>query len=137
MLIFVWIFLSIKENLMTEVDRIQKVVHIYIDSMENSDPEKVRQAFHANAKVVGYLHGDFVELSTEDFAGFVASQQPSPKEKNENIIFDILSCDIEGTIASVKIRDQYLGITFLDILSLIKHENEWKIYNKLFHVESE
>ena len=105
--------------------------------MENSDPEKVRQAFHANAKVVGYLHGDFVELSTEDFAGFVASQQPSPKEKNENIIFDILSCDIEGTIASVKIRDQYLGITFLDILSLIKHENEWKIYNKLFHVESE
>ena len=38
---------------MTEVDRIQKVVHIYIDSMENSDPEKVRQAFHANAKVVG------------------------------------------------------------------------------------
>ena len=137
MLIFVWIFLSIKENLMTEVDRIQKVVHIYIDSMENSDPEKVRQVFHANAKVVGYLHGDFVELSTEDFAGFVASQQPSPKEKNENIIFDILSCDIEGTIASVKIRDQYLGITFLDILSLIKHENEWKIYNKLFHVESE
>ena len=57
---------------MTEVDRIQKVVHIYIDSMENSDPEKVRQAFHANAKVVGYSHGDFVELSTEDFAGFVA-----------------------------------------------------------------
>ena len=105
--------------------------------MENSDPEKVRQAFHANAKVAGYLHGDFVELSREDFAGFVASQQPSPKEKNENIIFDILSCDIEGTIASVKIRDQYLGITFLDILSLIKHENEWKIYNKLFHVESE
>ena len=122
---------------MTEQDQIQKVIELYIDSMENSDPDKVKIAFHANAKVVGYLHGDFMELSTEEFAGFVASQKPSPKEKNENIIFDILSCDIEGTIASVKIRDQYLGITFLDILSLIKQEGEWKIYNKLFNVESE
>ena len=122
---------------MTEQDQIQKVIELYIDSMENSDPDKVKIAFHANAKVVGYLHGDFMELSTEEFAGFVAAQKPSPKEKNENIIFDILSCDIEGTIASVKIRDQYLGITFLDILSLIKQEGEWKIYNKLFYVESE
>jgi len=122
---------------MTEQDQIQKVIELYIDSMESSDPDKVKIAFHANAKVVGYLHGDFMELSTEEFAGFVAAQKPSPKEKNENIIFDILSCDIEGTIASVKIRDQYLGITFLDILSLIKQEGEWKIYNKLFNVESE
>jgi len=122
---------------MTEQDQIQKVIELYIDSMENSDPDKVKIAFHANAKVVGYLHGDFMELSTEEFAGFVAAQKPSPKEKSENIIFDILSCDIEGTIASVKIRDQYLGITFLDILSLIKQEGEWKIYNKLFYVESE
>ena len=122
---------------MTEQDQIQKVIELYIDSMESSDPDKVKIAFHANAKVVGYLHGDFMELSTEEFAGFVAAQKPSPKEKNENITFDILSCDIEGTIASVKIRDQYLGITFLDILSLIKQEGEWKIYNKLFNVESE
>ena len=122
---------------MTEEDQIQKVIELYIDSMESSDPDKVKIAFHANAKVVGYLHGDFMELSTEEFAGFVAAQKPSPKEKSENIIFDILSCDIEGTIASVKIRDQYLGITFLDILSLIKQEGEWKIYNKLFNVESE
>ena len=109
---------------MTEQDQIQKVIELYIDSMESSDPDKVKIAFHANAKVVGYLHGDFMELSTEEFAGFVAAQKPSPKEKSENIIFDILSCDIEGTIASVKIRDQYLGITFLDILSLIKQEGE-------------
>ena len=122
---------------MTEQDQIQKVIELYSDSMENSDPDKVKIAFHANAKVVGYLHGDFMELSTEEFAGFVAAQKPSPKEKNENITFDILSCDIEGTIASVKIRDQYLGITFLDILSLIKQEGEWMIYNKLFYVESE
>ena len=122
---------------MSDKEQIENVVQLYVDSMDESNPDKVKQAFHINAKVVGYLHGDFMEMSVDDFAGFVSSQQPSPKEKGENVVFEILSCEIEGTTASVKIRDKYLGITFLDTLSFIKIESEWKLYNKLFHVESE
>ena len=66
---------------MTEEDQIQKVIELYIDSMENSDPDKVKIAFHANATVVGYLHGDFMELSTGEFAGFVAAKSPHQKKK--------------------------------------------------------
>ena len=122
---------------MNDKEQIENVIQLYVDSMNESNPDKVKQAFHSNAKVVGYLHGDFMEMSVDDFAGFVASQQPSPKEKGENVVFEILSCDIEGATAAVKVRDKYLGITFLDTLSLIKVESEWKLYNKLFHVESE
>jgi len=122
---------------MNDKEQIENVVQLYVDSMDESNSDKVKQAFHNNAKVVGYLHGDFMEMSVDDFAGFVSSQQPSPKEKGENVVFEILSCEIEGTTASVKIRDKYLGITFLDTLSFIKIESEWKLYNKLFHVESE
>ena len=122
---------------MNNIEQIEKIVQLYVDSMNESNPEKVRQAFHANAKVVGYLHGDFMEMSVDDFSGFVASQQPSPKEKGENVIFEILSTEIEGATAIVKGSDKYLGITFLDTLSFIKIEGEWKLYNKLFHVESE
>ena len=126
-----------KEKKMNDKEQIENVIQLYVDSMDESNPDKVKQAFHSNAKVVGYLHGDFMEMSVEDFAGFVASQQPSPKEKGENVVFEILSCDIEGATAAVKVRDKYLGITFLDTLSLIKVESGWKLYNKLFHVESE
>ena len=122
---------------MNDKEQIESVIQLYVDSMDESNPDKVKQAFHSNAKVVGYLHGDFLEMSVDDFAGFVASQQPSPKEKGENVVFEILSCDIEGATAAVKVRDKYLGITFLDTLSLIKVESGWKLYNKLFHVESE
>tara|TARA_B100001093_G_scaffold433477_1_gene430450 strand:- start:153 stop:521 length:369 start_codon:yes stop_codon:yes gene_type:complete len=122
---------------MSDKEKIETVVQLYVDSMDESNPDKVKKAFHSNAKVVGYLHGDFMEMSVDDFAGFVASQQPSPKDKGEEVVFEILSCEIEGTTASVKVRDKYLGITFLDTLSFIKVENEWKLYNKLFHVESE
>jgi hypothetical protein len=122
---------------MNDKAQVENLVQLYIDSMNESNPDKVKQAFHSNAKVVGYLHGDFMEMSVDSFAGFVKSQQPSPKEKGENVVFEILSCEIEGATALVKVRDKYLGITFLDTLSFIKVESEWKIYNKLFHVESE
>mgnify|MGYP006245817115 CR=1 FL=1 len=122
---------------MSDKEKIETVVQLYVDSMDESNPDKVKKAFHSNAKVVGYLHGDFMEMSVDDFAGFVASQQPSPKDKGEEVVFEILSCEIEGTTASVKVRDKYLGITFLDTLSFIKVDNNWKLYNKLFHVESE
>ncbi|MDG2362388.1 MAG: nuclear transport factor 2 family protein [Hellea sp.] len=122
---------------MNDLKKIENVVQLYIDSMDESNPDKVKQAFHSNAKVVGYLHDDFMEMSTDDFAGFVEAQQPSPKEKGENVVFEILSCEVQGATASVKVRDKYLGITFLDTLSFISIDNEWKIYNKLFHVESD
>ena len=122
---------------MNDQEQIETVVRLYIESMNESNPDKVKKAFHENAKVVGFLHGDLLQLSVNDFAGFVASQQPSPKEKGEDVAFEILTCEIEGTTALVKIRDEYLGITFLDTLSFLKADGEWEIYNKLFNVESE
>ena len=111
------------------LEKIQSVVEVYIDSMKEASAEKVKEAFHPNGSVVGHLHGDFLEMSTDDFAGFVSSQEPSDVE------FEILSTEIHGTTASVKVRDKYLGITFLDTLSLIEIDNEWSIYSKLSHVE--
>ena len=121
---------------MDDSEQIRNVIQLYIDSMNESNPDKVKQVFHSNAKVVGYLHGDFMEMSVDDFADFVESQQPSPKEKGEDVVFEILSLEKEGTTALVKIRDKYLGITFLDTLSFIKFEGEWRLYNKLFNVEN-
>lgn len=122
---------------MNNKEQIEQVVQLYVDSMDESNPDKVKQAFHNNAKVVGYLHGDFMEMSVDDFAGFVSSQKPSPKDKGENVVFEILAIEIEGTTAMVKVRDTYLGITFLDTLSFIKVDEVWKIYTKLFNVEGE
>ena len=122
---------------MDDSEQIKNLTQLYIDSMSHSSAEKVKDAFHSNGTVVGHLHGDFLEMSVDDFANFVASQQPSPKEKGEEVEFEILASEVEGTTASVKVRDKYLGITFLDTLSFIKFDGSWKIYNKLFHVESE
>jgi hypothetical protein len=41
-----------------------------------------------------------------------------------------------GETASVQIREAYLGMIFIDSFSFLKKEDTWRIYTKLFHVES-
>ena len=122
---------------MSDREQIQEIIQTYFDSMYESSSEKAQAAFHPNAKITGYLEDGLHEMSVGDFAGFVASQQPSPKDKGETARLDILSLEIAGNTAAAMVRDDYLGLTFLDTLSLLKADGKWTIYNKLFHVEGE
>ena len=122
---------------MNDRARIEAGVQLYFDGMYESSSEKIMRIFHPDARVAGYLHGALMLMTAEDFASFVSSQQPSPKENEDEIFLEIVSCEIAGKTASVRVRDKYLDSTFLDTLSFINIDDEWKIYNKLFHVESE
>ena len=120
---------------MNDETQIRETIQTYFGSMYESSAEMVRAAFHPSARITGYLEDGLHEMTVDDFAGFVASQQPSPKAKGESPRLEILSIDIAGSIASARIRDDYLGLTFLDSLSLLRIDGRWSIYNKLFHVE--
>ena len=117
-------------------DKISEAVQLYFDSMYESSEEKVRQVFHKDAKITGYLQGNLSEQSVDGFANFVASQTPSPAEKKEEKLLEILSIDIAGSTAVAIVRDGYIGMVFKDTLSFLKIDDDWVIYNKLYHVES-
>jgi hypothetical protein len=121
---------------MSDEQAIKDTIQTYFDCMFESSGEKAHAAFHPNAKITGEIDGELHEMSVADFAGFVESQQPSPKEKGESARLDVVSLDIAGKTAVARVRDDYLGMTFLDTLSLFKTGDQWRIYNKLFHVES-
>ena len=121
---------------MSDKEKIEAGVQLYFDSLYESSEEKVRAIFHDAAMVSGYLPDGLHEMNLDEFAGFVASQQPSPKESGAEVLLEIVSCDIDGSTAAVQVRDGYLGMVFLDKLSFLKVDGEWKIYTKLFHVES-
>lgn len=122
---------------MSDKEQIQETIQAYFDSMFDSSSDKVHNAFHPNAKITGYIGDEFHEMSVSDFADFVASQQPSPRAKGEPARLDIIQLDVAGNTALARVRDDYLGYTFLDTLSLLKSDGKWSIYNKLFHVEGE
>jgi hypothetical protein len=120
---------------MNDEKEIRDTVQTYFECMYESSDEKTHAAFHPNAKITGYLADGLHEMSVSDFAAFVSSQQPSAKEKGEPAKLEIISIDIAGDTAVTRVRDDYLGMTFLDTLSLLKSDGKWSIYNKLFHVE--
>ncbi len=120
---------------MSDEQQLRDTIQTYFDCMYESSADKTHAAFHPSARITGYLDDGLHEMSVDDFAGFVSSQQPSAKEKGEPARLDILSLDIAGNTAVAKVRDDYLGMTFTDTLSFLKTEDGWSIYNKLFHVE--
>jgi len=120
---------------MTDQQEIEETIQTYFECMYESSAEKARAAFHPSAKITGYLEDGLHEMSVEDFAGFVAGQQPSALEQGEPKRLDISSIEIAGATAVARVVDDYLGLTFIDSLSLIKVDGRWQIYNKLFHVE--
>ena len=120
---------------MNDKQAITDTIQTYFDCMYESSSEKTHEAFHPNAKITGVLGGALQEMSVDNFADFVESQQPSPKDKGDAARLDIVSLDIAGDTAVARVRDDYLGMTFLDTLSFLKTGDRWQIYNKLFYVE--
>lgn len=120
---------------MSDDDSIRQTIQTYFDCMYESSADKARAAFHPNARITGYLEDGLHEMTVDDFAGFVAGQQPSPSEQGVPARLDIESLDISGHTAVARVRDDYLGMTFVDTLSLLFADDTWRIYNKLFHVE--
>jgi hypothetical protein len=119
---------------MTDREQIQATIQTYFDCMYESSADKAHAAFHENAKITGYLPHGLAQMSVTEFADFVASQ-PSGKEAGEPGYLEVVSLDIAGKTAIARVRDDYLGNRFLDTLSLLNENDEWRIYNKLFHVE--
>ena len=56
-------------------EKIKEGVQLYFDSMYESDSEKVRQAFHPNAMITGYLETGLAEMTVDEFAEFVESAE--------------------------------------------------------------
>ena len=120
---------------MSDTAEIRQTIQTYFDCMYESSAEKTHAAFHPNARITGYLEDGLHEMTVGEFASFVAGQQPSAREKGEPARLDVLSLELAGDTAVARVRDDYLGLTFLDTLSFLKADGRWRIYNKLFHVE--
>jgi len=121
---------------MEEGAQIRAVIQTYFDGMYESSSTKTQEAFHPDAWISGDLPHGPQQMTVAQFADFVAAQQPSPQAQGLPARLDVVSLDIAGHTAVARVRDDYLGMPFLDTLSFIKQNDRWCIMNKLFHVES-
>ncbi len=120
----------------TDLELITQTVQLYFDGMYNGDLQRLRKAFHPKAYLFGYLRKNFVHISVEEWLGLVESR-PVPAESGEEYDMRIVSTDITGAVATVKVADLYQGLRFTDYLTLLKANENWLIVNKAFHHDPE
>jgi protease I len=116
----------------SDLELISETVQHYFDGMYHRNIENLRRAFHAKAYLFGYFQGEFLHVSVEDWFKMVESR-PTPAESGEEYDMRIVSTDLTGAVATVKVADLYQGLRFTDYLTLANVGGDWRIVNKAFH----
>jgi hypothetical protein len=118
---------------LNEYDAITQVVQLYIDGATSGKSDSMKRAFHQDAQIFGY---DGPKL----FAGPI-QQLFDWNDKNgpaTELQAQITSIDLVETVATVRLElDNWTGIRFSDLFTLLKIDGEWKIMNKVFHQHDE
>lgn len=113
-------------------DAIGKTIENYFYGMHHGDISRLRRAFHTDAYLFGYYHGEFSRISLEEWLSEVEGME-KPSDSGEAFDMRIVSIDITGPTAMVKVTVLYAGLRFTDYLTLVLFEDGWKILNKSYH----
>ena len=116
----------------SEDTAVRQTVQNYLHGLKHNDVESLKKAFYPEAKLL-FVRKDkqLGQLTQEQWhKGFAAS---AGKEEKGDL--SITSVDITGDAASVKVVEVYDQSKYIDYLSLLKLNGEWKIVNKIYTVE--
>ena len=104
----------------------------YINAHATGNPDFIRKAFHAGAKIMAFRDGKLLNLSVEEFASRFGGKPAADESKRKR---RIESLDITGNTGVARIVLDYPDTTLTDYMSLLKVDGEWKIVNKVFNAE--
>lgn len=113
-----------------EKQAVTAAVERYFQGHATGDGELWRQAFHPEAKLFWVKGGALQQKTAADFA---AGAPGKPAADEARRVRRILSLDTAGDAAMVKVELVYPEVTFIDYLSLLKIDGQWRIVNKIFH----
>ena len=104
----------------------------YLQAHATGKPEFIRRAFHPEAHITAFRDGKLLNLSVEEFASRFNGKSADDEDQRKR---SIESIDISGNAAIAKIVLDYPTVKFVDYMTLLKIDGEWKIINKSFYAE--
>jgi Putative lumazine-binding len=114
-----------------EQSAITEVVQLYIDGSRDGDADKLRRAFHPDARMFGSLAGQRIDVPIEEFFALASGR---PADVDGTYEARIVSVEQVGDAATAAIEETgFWGtLSFTDFFSLSRIDGEWKIVNKTF-----
>jgi hypothetical protein len=116
----------------SEYDVIANVVQQYIDGARSGKGEDMRPAFHKDATIFGYVGPDLFAGPIQQLFDWNDENGPAT-----GLQAQIASIDLIDTAATVRLElDDWTGLRFTDLFTLLQIDGEWKITNKVFHLHA-
>lgn len=117
----------------SETQKVKTVIQEYIDGTFAADVDKLKNVFHENAVMNGFL-GDNILIATPDAFIKDIKENSSMKSQKAPYHAEIEYITIEGNIATVIVSESgFRGSEKLvNHFHLIKINDEWQIISKLF-----
>ncbi len=104
----------------------------YLKGHATGDGEYMKKAFHTEGNMIFIRDGKY---TTRSFADYIAGFTGKPAADEAKRKRWIESVDIAGNAAAAKIILDYPVVKFVDYMTLLKINGEWKIINKSFYAE--
>jgi len=114
-----------------QTDQITATVQLYIEGAREGDGEKLRAAFHPEARMWGSLGGQRFDVSITDMIGMLDGK---PVDVDGSYVATITAVEQTEDTAEVTLAEEgFWGtVSFVDFFSLARIDDEWKIVNKTF-----
>ena len=113
------------------IAEITKVVETYITSMVAGDRAGLERVFFENASEVGHFDGELLWNDREALIGMCeeAADGSAPG------YWAIRNLSVHGDIAVAHVEDDWAGMRFDDLITLLHHDGAWRIVSKVYRVQ--
>jgi Putative lumazine-binding len=117
-------------NAGSEEAAVRAAIDHYFQGHATGDGAHFRKVFHPESKLFFIRDGKFASRTSEEYIGGATGKPPADEAQRKRTIDWI---DVAGDAAVVRITLAYPTVTFVDYMSLLKIDGEWKIVNKTFN----
>jgi len=133
--VFLLAFAAFTFGQTAEKDAVRIPLENYLKAHATGDPANAKLAFHTEGNMIWIRDGKY---SSEKFDAFIArafTGKPAADEEKRKNHRVIESIDVSGNAANAKIVLDYPAVKFVDYMTLLKIDGEWKIVSKVFYAE--
>lgn len=114
---------------MQDLDDVRDVVQLYVEGA-NGDGDKLRRAFHADARMAGHIGSMDTYIPISDFIALVEAQ---PGLAGPSYQATVRSIDLTGDAGvAVLVERDYMGCDFVDYFTVARIDGRWQITCKTY-----
>lgn len=116
---------------MHQHEAILAVVDAYCRGVYRGDTSLLRSVFHPRALLFAEVRGETYVRPLEEYLAIVADRR-SPETLGQAFLMKPISVDVTHEIALAKLHCPMFDYNYVDYLSFVRQDGDWKIVNKTF-----